>query len=169
MLGNGLLCLWRSRRSRGGCCVGDIEWNARTFCSQRQTRNEWIHTTTQVTWFLFRSSFALEVVFIFVSSVTGTVLLSHGEGSSKMGYTSPLGLLRHHHEFEYLTMCASFLQGLFHWLAAVGLEIIIPKPNAGLGSKWMNSAWQLASWRPVFGYWPFTTTTWHITETPLEW
>ena len=50
------------------------------------------------------SSFALEVVSIFVSTVTGTVLLSHGAQVTKkmVGYVAPLELLHHHHEFEYL-------------------------------------------------------------------
>jgi hypothetical protein len=88
---------------------------------------------------------------------------------SMIGYTSPLGLLRHH-EFEYFTMCVSFLQGLFHWLAAVGLEIIIPKPNAGIGSKRMHAC--LATCHMTLSFWilwPLTTTTWHFTEITLEW
>lgn len=51
--------------------------------------------------FLLLSSFALECNAIFVSSVTGAVLLGHGEQSvaSKMvGYAAPLQLLQHHHE-----------------------------------------------------------------------
>jgi len=47
---------------------------------------KWIRTTKQVTRFLVMSSFALEVVSIFVSSVTGTVLLSHGEGSRQQNW-----------------------------------------------------------------------------------
>ena len=75
------------------------------------------------------SSFALEVVSIFVSTVTGTVLLSHGAQVTKkmVGYVAPLELLHHHHEFEYLTIQIGFLQGLFNWLIAVALQQIIPK------------------------------------------
>jgi hypothetical protein len=79
---------------------------------------------------------------------------------SKIGYTSPLGLLRHH-EFEYFTMYVSFLQGLFHWLAAVGLEIIIPKPNAGLGSKRMNSC--LATCLMTLSFWILAFYNNHLT------
>ena len=119
----------------------------------RKTDQKWIRTIKQITRFLLMSSFALEVVSIFVSTVTGTVLLSHGEAaaSAAVGYTSPLGLLHHHHEFEYLTICVSFLQGLFHWLAAVALEVIVPKPNEGLSSKRMNAC--LASGLATLSFW----------------
>lgn len=86
-------------------------------------------------------------------------VMSRAAGS-KIGYTSPLGLLRHH-EFEYFTMCVSFLQGLFHWLAAVGLEIIIPKPNAGLGSKRMNSC--LATCLMTLSFWILAFYNNHLT------
>ena len=46
----------------------------------KKTDQKWIRTAKQVTRFLLMSSFALEVVSIFVSTVTGTVLLSHGRG-----------------------------------------------------------------------------------------
>jgi hypothetical protein len=119
----------------------------------KKTDKKWIRRAKQITRFLLMSSFALEVVSIFVTTVTGTVLLSHGEvaASAAIGYTSPLGLLHHHHEFEYLTICVAFLQGLFHWLAAVALEIIVPKPNEGLSSKRMNAC--LASCLATLSFW----------------
>lgn len=90
--------------------------------------------------FLLLSSFALEVVSIFVSTVTGTVLLSHGEAAARaaVGYTSPLGLLHHHHEFEYLTIRIGFLQGLLNWLFALGVEILIPDEQEGESARRMN-------------------------------
>ena len=47
---------------------------------------------------LLLSSFALEVISIFVSTMTGSVLLGHGPAKKAIGYLSPLGLLIHHHE-----------------------------------------------------------------------
>lgn len=96
----------------------------------RKKDRNWVRVVKQLTRFLLLSSFALEVVSIFVSTVTGSVLLSHGEvatAAKAIGYTSPLGLLYHHHEFEYLTIQMGFLQGLIHWLGAVGLELMVPK------------------------------------------
>ena len=58
------------------------------------------------------------------------MLLSHPEvvkKAAQVGYGSPIELLRHHHEFEYLTIQIGFLQGLFNWLLAVAIDIIIPK------------------------------------------
>ena len=88
------------------------------------------------------SSFGLEVVAIFVNTVAGTVLLSHGDVGAKgkvIGYTSPLALLYHHHEFEYLTITIGFLQGLINWLAAIALENLIPKREEGATARRMNS------------------------------
>ena len=129
----------------------------------RKTDKKWIRIVKQVTRFLLMSSFALEVVSIFVSTVTGTVLLSHGEAAAKaaVGYSSPLGLLHHHHEFEYLTITVAFLQGLFHWLAAAALEIIIPKPGEGLSSKRMNKC--LASCLATLCFWILAFYNNHLT------
>ena len=60
------------------------------------------------------------------------MLLSHPGVANKIaqvGYGSPIGLLRHHHEIEYLTIQIGFLQGLFNWLLAVAIEFIIPKQS----------------------------------------
>lgn len=129
----------------------------------RKTDKNWIRTVKQITRFLLMSSFALEVVSIFVTTVTGTVLLSHGEAaaSAAVGYTSPLGLLHYHHEFEYLTICVAFLQGLFHWLAAVALEIIVPKPGEGLSSRRMNAC--LASCLTTLSFWILAFYNHHLT------
>ena len=51
--------------------------------------------------FLLCSSFLLEVVAIFVGTMTGTLLLGRGEqtvASKMVGYMSGLQLLHHHHE-----------------------------------------------------------------------
>jgi hypothetical protein len=87
MLGNGLLCLWRSRRSRGGCRVGDIEWNAQKFCSQKDkqeingyappNKGRDLYSCHRLLWKWFP---------FFLSSVTGTVLLSNVEGSRQQDW-----------------------------------------------------------------------------------
>lgn len=106
----------------------------------RRQDKHWVRLLKQSTRFLLLSSFALEVVSIFVSTMTGTVLLSHGEAiaSAAVGYTSPLELLHHHHEFEYLTIQLGFLQGLLHWLGAVALEFLVPKNNETVSARRMN-------------------------------
>lgn len=96
---------------------------------------------------LLLSSFALNVMCIFVGTVTGSVLLGHGEQITKaamVGYNSPLALLRHHHEFEYLTIQISFLQGLLNWLTAVAIDLVITKDGETKSSRMMNKC--LASW-----------------------
>lgn len=106
----------------------------------KRSDKSWIRFAKQGFRFLIMSSFALEVVSIFVSTVTGTVLLSHGQQVAKkaIGYVAPLELLHHHHEFEYLTIQIGFLQGLFNWLVAVALEQIIPKENETKSAQRMN-------------------------------
>lgn len=101
---------------------------------------------------LLLSSFALEVVCIFVGTCTGSVLLGHGGNlAKKIGYSSPLGLLHHHHEFEYLTIQISFLQGLFNWLAAVVIENLIPQENETKGARLMNKC--ISSWLVSLIFW----------------
>jgi hypothetical protein len=86
--------------------------------------------------FLLLSSFGLEVISIFVTTVTGTMLLSMGDVAVttrqvKTSFITPIGFLMHNFEFEFLTARICFLQGLFHWLGSVALEVLIPKPGEG--------------------------------------
>ena len=107
----------------------------------RKHDSRWIRLAKMTCRFLLLSSFAMEVAAIFVCTITGTVLLSHGEVLSKakaVGYTAPLELMHHHHEIEYLTICIGFLQGLLNWLAALALEVLIPKPKEGTAARRMN-------------------------------
>lgn len=115
-----------------------------------ETREEYTPKSTDKRWvqiaklfyrFLLASSFGLEVVSIFVATVTGSVLLGHGEVTTKAataGYTSCLALLHHHHEFNYLTIQIGFLQGLLHWLASVALELSIPRDCESKSAQRMN-------------------------------
>ena len=48
------------------------------------------------------------------------------------------------YRFEYLTIQIGFIQGLFNWLAAVGIELWLPKPGETKSAKRMNKC--LASW-----------------------
>jgi len=41
-------------------------------------------------------------------------------------------------ELEFLTARITFLQGLFHWLASVALEILIPRKMEGQSTRRMN-------------------------------
>lgn len=58
----------------------------------------WVRRGKMTMRFLLLSSFALEVVSIFVSTMTGSVLLGHGPAKKAVGYLSPLQLLHYHHE-----------------------------------------------------------------------
>jgi len=91
---------------------------------------------------LLLTSFGLEVISIFVATVTGTMLLSVGdvivETPAPIAYKSPIGFLMHNYEFEFLTARMCFLQGLFNWLASVALELLVAKPGEGRGARKMN-------------------------------
>jgi hypothetical protein len=66
-------------------------------------------------------------VCIFVTTVTGTMLLSRpSDGMIKHAGTA-LGLLWENYQFEYLTSRITFLQGLLNWLGAIALEHSIPR------------------------------------------
>ena len=103
---------------------------------------QWVRISKKLCRALLLSSFAMEIVCIFVTTVTGTMLLSHGDSPAGwhagIHYHSAMGFLNHNHEFEYLTSRVTFLQGLLHWLAAVALEVIIPKQGEGAAAKKMN-------------------------------
>lgn len=90
--------------------------------------------------FLLLSSFALEIVSIFVTTVTGTMLLSHGDAPvlKNLDFNSPMGMLFNNWEFEYLTARIAFLQGLFHWLASLVIELWMPEPGEGAAARRMN-------------------------------
>jgi hypothetical protein len=84
---------------------------------------------------LLLSAFALEVISIFVTTVTGTVLLSRTldfmDDVVPIGaYTTPLQFLRENFEFEFLTARLTFLQGLMNWLAAIGIGHLVPHYNS---------------------------------------
>jgi len=106
----------------------------------KSTDGKWVRIGKLLYRFLLASSFGLEVVSIFVSTVTGSVLLGHGQATkaAAVGYTSCLGLLHHHHEFEFLTIQIGFLQGLLHWLYSVALDLFIPKENEDKSARRMN-------------------------------
>lgn len=103
---------------------------------------QWVRFSKKLCRALLLSSFAMEIVCIFVTTVTGTMLLSHGDSPAGLHagihYHSAMGFLNHNHEFEYLTSRVMFLQGLLHWLGAVALDVIIPKEGEGAAAKKMN-------------------------------
>jgi hypothetical protein len=86
----------------------------------------------KLTRLLLLSAFALETLSIFVTTVTGTMLLSRKHDQmliANKDVTTPLEFLKENFEFEYLTASITFLQGLMHWLAAIGLGHLLPSPG----------------------------------------
>ena len=80
---------------------------------------------------LLLSAFALEVMSIFVTTVTGTMLLSQTEDDldalvSVTKDTTPLSFLHDNFTFEYLTARITFLQGLLNWIVAIAITHILP-------------------------------------------
>ena len=55
------------------------------------------------------------------------------------------------HRFEHLTIQICFLQGLFNWLGAVAIELLLPKKNETESAKRMNKC--LASWLSFLILW----------------
>lgn len=86
---------------------------------------------------LLMSAFALEMLAVFVSTVTGTMLLS-ASGTVPATVTTPMGLLRTTFEFEYLACRICFLQGLVNWLSAIALQHAIPKVSDSASARRMN-------------------------------
>ena len=116
----------------------------RATMSPKKSDKPLIRTLKRTCRFLLLSSFGLEVISIFVTTVSGTMLLSIGDvfigtpSGAAIEYKSPIGFLMHNWEFEFLTAHMCFLQGLFNWLASVALELLIPKRGEGKGARNMN-------------------------------
>lgn len=111
----------------------------------RKSDRCWVRQAKKLIKVLLVGSFAFEVLSVFVSTVTGTMLLSVGERTARRAVEalphltgSPMGYLQANHEFEYLTCRISFVQGLMQWLGAVALKYAIPQPGEGEATKKMN-------------------------------
>lgn len=96
---------------------------------------------------LLLSAFGFEVVSIFVTTITGTMLMSYGDriaspfvnvDAAPNLANSPLGFLKENFEFEYLTSRITFLQGLLNWLGAIAIEFIMPNPGESAASRKMD-------------------------------
>jgi hypothetical protein len=109
----------------------------------READHRWVRQAKKMIKVLLVGSFACEVLCVFVSTVTGTMLLSSGEGTAHAvktlrGRDTAMGFLQANHEFEYLTCRLSFLNGLLSWLGAVALKYAIPQPEEGESTRKMN-------------------------------
>ena len=109
----------------------------------READHKWVRQAKKMIKVLLVGSFACEVLCVFVSTVTGTMLLSSGEGTAHAvktlrGRDTAMGFLQANHEFEYLTCRLSFLNGLLSWLGAVALKYAIPQPEEGESTRKMN-------------------------------
>lgn len=97
-----------------------------------KTDGWWVQLGKKLTRLLLLSAFALETLSIFVTTVTGTMLLSRKHDQMLIvnkDVTTPLEFLKENYEFEYLTASITFLQGLMHWLAAIALGHVLPSPG----------------------------------------
>eukprot|EP00934_Nitzschia_sp_Nitz4_P001660 Nitzschia sp. Nitz4//scaffold55_size114948//34602//35378//NITZ4_003892-RA/size114948-processed-gene-0.37-mRNA-1//1//CDS//3329554503//1660//frame0 len=95
-----------------------------------------VQWTKKATIMLLLSAFVLQIISIFVTTVSGTMLLSIDPTTIAIAETirSPLAFFRDQFEFEYLTSRLSFLQGLLNWLSAVALEYTIPRRDEETGA-----------------------------------
>ena len=105
----------------------------------REGDGRYARLAKKVTTLLLLSAFALQIASIFVTTVTGTVLLSRDWTDVPTEAAAPLALLREQYEFEYLTSRLSFLQGLINWLAGVALDFTIPSEGASETARRMNA------------------------------
>ncbi|KAG7338352.1 hypothetical protein IV203_028600 [Nitzschia inconspicua] len=91
---------------------------------------------------LLLSAFGFQIMSIFVTTVTGTLLISRDYvpviQQLSPRPTSALEFMRQCFEFEYLTARICFLQGLLNWLASVAIEYTIPHKNRGRAGREMD-------------------------------
>lgn len=98
----------------------------------------YIRYAKKVAHVLLLSAFGLQITSIFVTTVTGTMLIERDWDTVTTTATTGLGFMREHLEFEYLTARISFLQGLLNWLAGVAVEHTIPRPGQGTAARQMD-------------------------------
>lgn len=94
---------------------------------------------------LLLSSFAFSISNIFVTTVTGTVLMANADlGALSVPNTvlsqSSIGVLHKEYEFEFLLARISFLQGLLNWIAGLAIELAIPKPSESRVTRKLSQA-----------------------------
>jgi hypothetical protein len=105
---------------------GDLELSERD--------SKWVQLGKKLTRLLLLSAFMMETLSIFVTTVTGTMLLSQTVDQmslSNVVIETPLEFLKEHFEFEFLTARIMFLQGLLNWLAAIALGHLLPSNKEG--------------------------------------
>lgn len=115
-----------------GAVIGTLYENARG--GQLELRvgdTPYVKGAKKLTSILLLSAFALQIISIFVTTVTGTVLRSQDFTNTATKAHNALEFMRENFEFEYLTANLSFLQGLLHWLGAVAVEFTIPSETEG--------------------------------------
>lgn len=105
--------------------------------------NRLTKASKKLTRILLLSAFALEIMSIFVTTITGTSLLSLSAEkiatfAAVTDTTSPMMFMRDNFEFEYLTSRITFLQGLLNWMAGIALGIVIPVKGETKASRKMN-------------------------------
>lgn len=78
--------------------------------------------------FALLTSFMLELVVIFIATVTATKLLGNADLPSPTDCVaaSAVGLMHREFEFEYVALRFCFLQGLLNWLAGVAVKFSLP-------------------------------------------
>jgi len=105
-----------------------------------KTDAQWIAVAKKVEKMMLMFSFALEVMSIFVTTVTATSLMSVSVENLAVTETSntPLSFLRTHFEFEFLTSRMCFLGGLIAWLGAIALGHVIPTNEASTSARRLN-------------------------------
>ena len=97
----------------------------------RKGDTAYVKFAKKMTSILLLSAFALEIIAIFVTTVTGTMMRNTDFSHLKSSSHNALEFMRENFEFEYLTVRISFLQGLLNWLGAVAMEFTIPSATEG--------------------------------------
>jgi hypothetical protein len=111
---------------------GDLEIDAKTDA-------RWVRIAKRTTRLLLLSAFACEILCLFTTTITGSMLLSRplpvlASMSKVTDHTTPLSFLQDNFEFEYLSARVTFLQGILNWITAIGLSHLIPTKDSG--DKW---------------------------------
>jgi hypothetical protein len=114
--------------------------DSRRIADVESSDKTWVVLAKKSTLLLLYTAFGLQVLSLFSTVVTTSMLLGNGYTTAQRwkGGPSPLTFLLENYELEFLTIFVTFLQGIVNWIAAIAMEHIIPKKGDNVAARKMN-------------------------------
>lgn len=128
-----------------GAALGSLYQLQADVPENKSEEKAWVSFARKLGAILFLTAFAFEIACVFVTTVTGTLML--GKGVSNPVAPTAMRMLRRELEFEYLASRVFFFQGLLNWLFGVAVHLAIPRPgsNKAMEALQRSHAWGIGA------------------------